>query len=232
MADVRAVIFDLDGCLVDSEPLALDAIAAEMRALGIDDAEPEEIRDRFLGVSIGVICDHVAMRSGAACPPDFPRRFEDRVLDLYQTRLRLIDGALPLLETLKGRGLSVAIATGGSIRRMTRTLQLSGLAPHFEGRSFSADQVARGKPAPDLVLHAAQALGAAPAGCVVFEDSPHGVRGAIAAGMRAIGFVGGSHLDEIRDAHADRLREAGAERVVTRLSDLPDAIGNPPAATA
>lgn len=227
MTDVHAVIFDLDGCLVDSEPLALEAIAAEMRALGIDDAAPEEIRDRFLGVSIGVICEHVTTRSGRACPPDFVSRFEDRVLEMYRTRLRLIDGAIALLDRLHADNLSVAIATGGSIRRMTETLRIAGLAPYFSGRSFSADQVRRGKPAPDLVLHAAEALAVEPSRCVVLEDSPHGVKGARAAGMRAIGFTGGTHLADIRPAHTERLLGAGAERVVTTLGQVVDAIKSP-----
>lgn len=224
MADFQAVIFDLDGCLVDSEPLALEAIATEMRELGVDDATPQEIRDRFLGVSIGVICQHVTTRSGRPCPPDFVQRFEDRVLAVYRDELRRIEGAGALLDGLAAEGVGMAIATGGSIRRMTETLRISGLDGYFTGRCFSADQVARGKPAPDLVQLAARELGVAPGACVVVEDSPHGVAGAMDAGMSAIGFVGGSHLGGIRDAHAARLREAGAARVFGSLAEVHQAI--------
>lgn len=224
MTGFQAVIFDLDGCLVDSEPLALDAIATEMRELGVDDATPQEIRDRFLGVSIGVICQHVTTRSGRPCPADFVERFENRVLDVYRTELRRIDGADEMLDGLVSEGFAVAIATGGSIRRMTETLRISGLDGYFTGRCFSADQVARGKPAPDLVQLAARELGVAPESCVVVEDSPHGVVGAIEAGMSAIGFVGGSHLGGIRQAHADRLQKAGAAQVFDRLGEVHQAI--------
>ena len=98
---------------------------------------------------------------------------------------------------------------------------------YFAGRAFSADQVARGKPAPDLVLHAAHELGVAPEDCAVVEDSPHGILGAVAAGMRAIGFVGGSHMEGIRERQAERLRDAGADVVVTNTWKLYDAICAP-----
>ncbi|KKK56206.1 hypothetical protein LCGC14_3066850, partial [marine sediment metagenome] len=215
-----AVIFDLDGCLVDSEPHALEAIASEMRALGIEDAGTQEIRDNLLGVSIGVICDHVAKRSGRPCPEDFISRFERRVLQIYRDELRQIEGASALLDWLAARGIAVAIATGGSITRMTETLRLGGLTDYFPDRAFSADQVARGKPAPDLALFAAARLGVAPEACVVFEDSPHGLAGAAAAGMTGIGFVGGTHLDGVRSAHAARLQEAGAHAVVGTLAEF------------
>ncbi|MFZ7093147.1 HAD family hydrolase [Primorskyibacter sp. 2E233] len=219
MAAAKAVIFDLDGCLVDSEPLSLGCVAEQMRELGISDATTEEIRAGFLGVAMSVVCDHVAARLGSACPPDFQQRFEDRLLERYRTELRCIPGALELLGGLQARGIGMAIATGGSLRRMHVTLDTAQLAPFFNGTGCSAEEVARGKPAPDLFLLAAERLGVAPETCVVLEDSPHGVKGAAAAGMQAIGFVGGSHLEGYRETHAQVLRDAG---VVTVLDNLPD----------
>ncbi|MGL4279599.1 MAG: HAD family hydrolase [Albidovulum sp.] len=226
---MRAVIFDLDGCLVDSEPLSIAALSAELAAIGIADATFEVIRDRFLGVSMQDICDHVAERAGATFPPDFVDRVEDRLFALYRESLRPIPGAVRLLAALTGAGIPFAIATGGSVRRMTVTLRLSGLAPWFEGRAFSADEVRRGKPAPDLFLLAADRLGVPPKDCTVIEDSPHGIAGARAAGMAAIGFVGGTHLDGARRGHRTLLRKAGAKAVYRRLADVRAALLAPEA---
>ena len=220
----RAVIFDLDGCLVDSEPLSIGAIIAEMAALGIPGATFEAIRDSFLGVSMRVICDHVAEKLGVDCPPDFTDRVERRLFESYRTGLRLIDGVEGLLDRLEGAGIPFAIATGGSIRRMTYTLDCAGLTGRFPGRAFSADQVARGKPAPDIFLFAAAQLQVAPSACVVVEDSPLGVAGAVAAGARAVGFVGGSHLDGRRGAHGALLAARGASPVLPDMSGMFEAV--------
>ncbi|WP_298817575.1 HAD family phosphatase [uncultured Roseibium sp.] len=224
MADIKAVIFDLDGCLVDSEPLSLAAVAAEMRATGLWETTVDEVREKYLGVSIQKIRADVAERLRRPCPEDFGDRIEVRLFDLYNTGLRRIEGARDLLTTLSGLGIPVAIATGGSVKRMRKTLDLAGLETHFKARAFSADQVRHGKPAPDLFLLAAKRLGVVPAHCAVLEDSPHGIAGAAAAGMRPIGFVGGSHLDGRRTEHASRLYSAGAVQVVDNLSKALEAL--------
>lgn len=215
----KAVIFDLDGCLVDSEPLSIGAIAAEMRAMGVSDASFQDIRDQFLGVSMHKISEYAATRMGSVVDQGFIDRVEARIFEDYRSKLRRTDGALPMLVELKANGVVVAIATGGSIRRMHKTLELSGLADLFEGKAFSADQVKRGKPAPDLFLYAARQIGMQPRDCVVLEDSPHGVEGAVAAGMRAVGFVGGTHLDGIRADHTELLKSKGAATVARSLED-------------
>ncbi|WP_151718967.1 HAD family hydrolase [Gemmobacter serpentinus] len=216
----RAVIFDLDGCLVDSEPHSLEALAAEMRAIGIHDATSEEIGARFLGVSLSVIRAYVAGRAGSPVPPDFDAKVERRLFAAYRDHLRLIDGVPDLLARLQAANIPMAIASGGSIPRLTETLRIAGLDRVFEGRAFSADLVPHGKPAPDLFLHAAAALGVDPADCVVLEDSPHGIEGARRAGARAVGFVGGSHLAGHRQAHADLLRAKGASRVQADMNGM------------
>lgn len=220
MSPPRAVIFDLDGCLVDSEPLSLEAIASEMKALGLQDATAQEIGDRFLGVAMPDIVDYVAGRLGAPVPGDFAERVETKLLAAYETALRVVPGAPDLLNGLRDRGWATAIATGGSLRRMAVTLDLAGLATWFEGTATSAAEVARGKPAPDLFLLSLDRLHMAARDCIVLEDSPHGVIGARAAGIPAIGFVGGSHLEGQRDRHAAILREAGAGQVFERLDDV------------
>lgn len=227
MATTRLVIFDLDGCLVDSEPLALEAIAAEMRALGIADAVWTDLREDFLGVTLAVVSRYVAGRLGRPCPADFAENFYRRLYAFYDAGLPVIAGVTGLLDRLQADGLAVAIATGGSVERMQHSLERTGLDRYFSGRGFSADEVARGKPAPDLVLHVANQLGAAAAECAVVEDSPHGIIGAVAAGMRAIGFAAGSHLQGIRERQAERLRDAGADVVVTDAAALYAAITAP-----
>lgn len=163
-------------------------------------------------------------KPGKVCADDFVDRVEERLFARYRTDLRQIEGAAAMLDALKEQGIPVAIATGGSIRRMGETLKISGLAGYFEGTAFSADQVKQGKPAPDLFLLAAQELGVDPTKCVVMEDSPHGIQGAKSAGMRAIGFVGGTHLDPMREPHRQLLLSKGAEQVCETIPETLAAI--------
>lgn len=216
----RAVIFDLDGCLVDSEILSLESLADEMRAAGMENASAEDLRQHFLGVSLATICQYVADSTGRPCPDDFAQRFEERLFQRYESELTVIDGVPDLLEGLAGQGIALAIATGGSVRRMNLTLRKAGIDHYFADRAFSADQVTHGKPAPDLFLLAARQIGVAPSNCLVVEDSPHGIKGAVAAGMRGIGFTGGGHLHGIRDQHAARLRAAGAGCVLPDMAGM------------
>ena len=213
---MRAVLFDLDGCLADSEVLCLRAIAEVLAGYGVTGLGWQEVRDRFLGQSLPEIARQLQAETGVAIPPDFAATFEARVLPLYQAGLQPVPGALDLLQALGP--VPMAIATGGSRRRMGFTLEIAGLAGFFPGRGFSAEEVPRGKPHPDLFLHAARALGVAPQDCIVVEDSPHGILGAVRAGMRALGFTGGSHLAGLAPAHARRLSEAGAAEVHPTLA--------------
>ena len=223
MTDIRAVIFDMDGCLVDSETMSLDVLSQEMATEGVH-RTTDDLRRQFLGVSIQAIVAHIAKATERDLLPDFAQRFEDRLLSRYEQEVRNIPGIEDLLDDLRAQGIAIAIATGSSIHRLGVTLRVSGLSRYFTGRAFSADQVRHGKPAPDLFLLAAEGLGIPPAACAVMEDSPHGITGAVAAGMRAVGFVGGSHLDGMRDDHATRLRDAGAVTVLTGLTGMRQAL--------
>lgn len=216
---MKAVIFDLDGCLADSEVLCLTAIADLLTGYGVPDMGWEAIRDRFLGQSLRDIAAVFPQ-----VPPDFPQVFETRLRPVYEAELCPIPGARALLETLKARGTPVAIATGGSVSRMGFTLQIAGLTRFFQGTGFSAEEVARGKPHPDLFRHAAARLGVAPEDCIVLEDSAHGILGARRAGMRALGFTGGSHLTGREAAHAATLTAAGAEAVLGDLAAVTEAL--------
>lgn len=222
--NITAVIFDMDGCLVDSEPLSLEAVAAELRGAGLEDVTIDEVGAKYLGVSINQIILDAGERLGHPCPPGFAERVEARLFSAYETELQPIRDAARMLEELENAGVAMAIASGSSMKRIAKSLEITSLARFFEKRGFSADLVKNGKPAPDIFLYAAEQLGIAPAECAVLEDSPHGVKGAREAGMRAIGFTGGSHLEGRREAHAAILREAGAAEVITSLSDAPQAL--------
>lgn len=221
---IEAVIFDMDGCLVDSEPMSLEAVAAEMRHAGLVSATAAEVGEKYLGVSLSKIVSDVEDLLGKPCPPGFIDRMETRLFEAYRTGLRQIVGAEDLLLSLERAGVPVAIASGASVRRLARTLEYSGLHHFFGDRGFSADLVSRGKPAPDVFLLAAEHLGVSPQRCAVLEDSPHGIKGAVNAGMWAVGFVGGSHLFGREESHAETLRAAGADRVIRSLSDAFDAL--------
>lgn len=223
MTEIRAVIFDMDGCLVDSEPMSLETLSDLMAAEGLQ-ATTDELRRKFLGVSIQSIVSHIAEALGRDDLPDFARDFEERLLARYPAELRVIPGIPALLDDLTARGIAVAIATGSSVHRLGITLDVAGLADRFGARIFSADQVRRGKPAPDLFLLAADRLGIPPQACAVMEDSPHGIVGARAAGMRAVGFTGGTHLAGMQHDHARRLRDAGAVAVLPDLTGMLDAL--------
>ena len=219
-----AVIFDMDGCLVDSEPLCINAIVQILHEIGIVDVTADEIRKRFLGVSMRIMCAEVTGRHGRACPEDFVDRVENKLVKDFRERLRPINGVANMLAKLREQGIALAVATGASIRRMNDTLTMGGLADWFDGVAFSADQVERGKPAPDLFLLAAQELGVRPQDCIVLEDSPHGIEGARAAGMQAVGFVGGSHLDGMRDDQAAILKAKGAVTVAADMTHALEAL--------
>ncbi|MAY61700.1 MAG: hypothetical protein CML29_05770 [Rhizobiales bacterium] len=214
------VIFDLDGCLIDSEITSLGSLHAEMQALGITDVTVEDLRDRFLGVSLRNVCDFISEQLGRPCPDDFADRFHARLFAAFETELVRIEPMVELVDALIASGTEVAIGTGGSIERMGMALRCAGLESRFSGRGFSGDQVARGKPAPDLFLFAASELGFRPENCAVVEDSPHGIKGATAAGMTSFGFVGGSHLEGIREVQQKRLLAAGAALITADPADI------------
>lgn len=186
------VIFDFDGVLADSEVIALEELAAEMTRRGAT-ISAAEARARFLGASTR---DHMAYIAAQTGDPalDFPEAWHQRLYARYATELRPVPGALETLTHLEARGIAYCIGTGGAVARLDMALRCLGLEARFHGRAFSAEEVARGKPAPDLFLHAADRMGVAPARCLVVEDAPAGIEAARAAGMASLGFLGGAHL--------------------------------------
>ncbi|MEU9802604.1 HAD family hydrolase [Streptomyces sp. NPDC051000] len=184
---IELVIFDCDGVLVDSERIA----ARVQVALGAELGWPltrEEVVDRFIGRSHASIRELVAARLGEETAAMWSDRFEQLHREAVDADLAPVEG---LPEALDAITLPTCVASSGSHDKMRHTLGRTGLYERFVGRIYSASEVARGKPAPDLFLHAARHLGVDPAACVVVEDSRPGVQAARAAGMRAFGYAGG-----------------------------------------
>ncbi|MBM7776098.1 HAD superfamily hydrolase (TIGR01509 family) [Actinokineospora baliensis] len=182
------VIFDCDGVLVDSEPIAVRANVAVGADLGWAITEAEVV-DLFVGRSAVSIAGVIAGRVGASAAVEWERRFAELHGAALASELTAVAGVVEVLDALDAAGVPYCVASSGTHEKMRGTLGVTGLYPRFAGRIFSATEVAEGKPAPDLFLHAARRLGGARA--VVVEDSRYGARAARAAGMRCYGYAGG-----------------------------------------
>ena len=184
------VIFDCDGVLVDSEMLSAGVLMAMMTEEGFPLSQ-EAFRSDFLGRSFAAAALRARERFGRPLPEDFESRYRDRLFASLEAELKPMAGVAEVLAALQ---VAFCLATSSSPRRLALSLRASGLAQYFEGRCFTASEVAKGKPAPDLVLHAAARMGADPARCLVIEDSELGVRAGLAAGMEVWHFAGGCHV--------------------------------------
>jgi len=216
---VDLLVFDFDGVLVDSEVIANRVLAGVLTEMGYPVTMAESVV-RFTGMNGRHIRAEVEAEMGRPLPAEFEATMSGRARALFETDLAPIAGAETLLLGLDG---ARCIASNSGHAWIRRALDSTGLARFFDdGALFSAADVAAGKPAPDLFLHAADRMGARAGDCVVIEDSPLGVTGAVAAGMTVLGFTGASHVG---DGHADRLREAGAVAVFDELILLPQFLG-------
>lgn len=181
------VVFDCDGVLVDSEVIAVRVDQRVLADLGWE-LELEEIVERFVGRSEASFIAAVEAHLGIELADGWDRLYEPWYRTAFERDLVPVDGVEAALDELR---LPHCVASSGSHAKMRRTLGQTGLLHRFEGRIFSATEVARGKPAPDLFLHAASLLGTPPERCVVVEDSVYGVQAARAAGMHVLAYGGG-----------------------------------------
>jgi HAD superfamily hydrolase (TIGR01509 family) len=211
------VIFDCDGVLIDSELLSVRADVACFAQAGFP-ITAEEIRERYVGISQTAMEADVAARYGRVMPPDFAERHRRRLRQIFEAELTVVPGIEAVLGALLCK---VCVASSSGPERLHHSLSLVGLYDRFAPHVFSAAMVARDKPAPDLFLHAAAQMAAAPERCLVVEDSPAGIEAARAAGMTAIGFCGGSHC---RPGHAERLKAGGAALAVADMRELLGAV--------
>lgn len=187
---VELVIFDCDGVLVDSEPIAARVNVRLGAELGWPLGE-EEVVERFMGRSAASIHAEIAAHIGEEKAGLWEERFRGLHHEAMDAELTAIPGIAEALDAIEAAGLPTCVASSGTHEKMRHTLGITGLYGRFEGRIFSATEVAHGKPAPDLFLHAAAAMGVAPGACVVVEDSKYGVQAARSAGMRSFGYAGG-----------------------------------------
>lgn len=183
-------IFDCDGVLIDSEVISARQLIEELKGYGVD-MDMTFVSRHFLGRSYPVVLKEVRERWGVQLPDRFEADYRARLLAAFERDLKVMPG---VVETLRTLAIPYCLATSSSPERMRKSLEITGLTSLFEGLTFTASEVARGKPAPDLFLHAAARMGADPAACIVLEDSLNGIRAGLAAGMQVWRFTGGSHL--------------------------------------
>jgi HAD superfamily hydrolase (TIGR01509 family) len=213
VTDPHLIIFDCDGVLIDSEVLSCrclsEVLAGHGIKLGLDQA-----LDLFLGRSVTAVREHYEAL-GRLIPEHFSTELKTGVRAAFLSGLCPIEGVKPLLEDLQ---IPHCVASSSDADRVSFSLSLTGLAPHFDGRLYTSQMVERGKPAPDLFLYAAERMRADPRRTLVIEDSVSGVTAGKAAGMTVWGFIGGSHYQS-RDGKA-MLTAAGADRVFARMADF------------
>ncbi|MGV9288567.1 HAD family hydrolase [Streptomyces sp. NPDC003719] len=206
------ILFDNDGVLVDSEPISNRLLAAHLTELGHPTSYEDSLRD-YMGSAMHRVHDLVLERSGRPLPEDFDDVFHRRVFAAFERDLEPVPGVTGVLEKLAADEVPYCVASSGSHERIRVGHRKTGLDRWFDdARIFSAEDVGRGKPAPDLFLHAAERMGVAPERCLVIEDSALGVRAAVAAGMDVYGFTGMTP--------AERL--TGATRLFGDMGELAD----------
>jgi HAD superfamily hydrolase (TIGR01509 family) len=212
VVDVELVIFDCDGVLVDSEVISNRVLAAMLAEQGLPTTLPQA-RSEYQGLLLADVLARAEAKRGCVFPAGWLARYEAERAEAFRRELAPVTGAAETVEQLRAAGLKVCVASQGKLAKTRLSLALTGLDHLFPERArFSAHAVANGKPAPDLFLHAAAAMGAEPARCAVVEDTPSGVLAAVSAGMRAIGYTA--------DSDEQALSKAGAE-LLPSLRELP-----------
>jgi HAD superfamily hydrolase (TIGR01509 family) len=213
------LIFDCDGVLIDSEGIGARIELEALQGLGCRLTFEEYLEAALGRTEEEAVWRELASLSGIELPADFAVQTQRIVADAFVRELHAIPGVERVLERLS---CPLCVASGSRPERLRRNLCLTRLDRFFGENIFSAAQVPRGKPHPDLFLFAAKQMGVRPESCLVVEDSPAGVQGARAAGMRVFGFTGGSHSFP---GLTSRLLETGVERVFDRMEQLPGLLG-------
>jgi HAD superfamily hydrolase (TIGR01509 family) len=214
--ELQLVIFDCDGVLVDSEVISNGVLARMLTAEGLPTTLAEARAD-YQGSLLADVVAGAERRLGRRLPDGWLAEYERERADEFRHGLKPVGGAAEVVRRVVDTGVGVCVASQGKRSKTDLSLALTGLDGLFpEGARFSAESVPRGKPAPDLFLHAAATMGAEPDGCVVVEDTPSGVTAAVAAGMRPLGFAA--------DSDKRALRDAGAE-IFCSMEELPGLLG-------
>lgn len=208
------VVFDCDGVLVDTEVIMQRVDLDMVPRLGWP-ITLEEVHEHFLGRKSVQVVAAIEDRLGTPVPDGWADERRSAYRAACASDLRAVPGVIEAVAAIHERGVLTCVASSGSHQAIRHSLGLTGLWPTFEGRVFSAHDVARPKPAPDVFLHAAATLGMEPSSCVVVEDSPVGVRAAKAAGMRVIGYAG----------RTPEVLLDGADEVIREMAALLGALG-------
>lgn len=207
MASVDLIIFDNDGVLVDSELIANRVLSDLLTEAGHPTSLSESIQE-YMGGTLGSVRVRIRERTGNELPGDFEDQYHARLFRAFEQDLTPVPGIHDVLAHLS---TPYCVASSGSVERIVRALAKTGLLRLFEGRIFSADDVPRGKPAPDVFLHAASHMGVDPSAALVVEDSPNGVAAGKAAGMRVLGYAALTPAASLR----------AADRTFTDMRELP-----------
>ncbi|WP_339860824.1 HAD-IA family hydrolase [Thalassospira alkalitolerans] len=211
---IELVIFDCDGVLIDSEVLSFAVDTQVLAGHGIE-MTADVLARRYGGVSYGeMIAQLNDQHTTAIDAVAYQAECEGVLEGLFETDLRAISG---ISDVLKSLAVPCCVASASDLARLDKCLGVTGLLEFFGPRIFSVEEVKHGKPAPDIFLHAANECGFTPERSIVIEDSPAGIVAAQAAGMRAVGFLGGGHRSP---EDADILMDAGAEDVVGNGAEL------------
>jgi HAD superfamily hydrolase (TIGR01509 family) len=217
---VRAIIFDFDGVIADSEVISNAVLAQLVSELGVPTTIDDSYRD-YMGKRAHEVIAAIELHLGRSVPTGFAEDFQKRTLSRLRADLQPVDGVRKFIATF--RHLPRCIASSSPPDRLAACLQILGMESLFHGRVFSASIVARGKPHPDIFLHAAAEIGVSPERCLVIEDSAGGVIAGRAAGATVIGLLAAGH---IRDGHATVLSDAGAHHVVRTYQEAEEVIRN------
>ncbi|MDI7860390.1 HAD family hydrolase [Rhizobiaceae bacterium n13] len=220
VADKNLLIFDCDGVLVDSEPISIQILVEAVRQAGVDLDEAGAYR-RFLGRSLSTVTDALKDEYGLTVGTDFLEGMRHALYERFRRELKPIEGIAEALDRIDMRR---CVASSSQLERIRLSLSVTGLLERLEPNIFSASMVKRGKPAPDLFLHAARAMHAQPDQCIVIEDSPAGIEAAKAAGMTVFAFTGGSHA--AGPSHVERIEALAPDRVFDAMADLIQLVQN------
>ena len=213
---VKAVLFDCDGVIVDSEEIGVGHIRDELAELGLEMSR-EEVVALFVGKTLPGV-GGVLREAGHPVPEDWHRGVYDRLYARLAAGTPLVDGIEDVLDALDAAGIAYAVGSNGEIAKMQITLpQHPAVWARVKNQLHSGQALGAPKPDPAVYLHAAKALGFAPEACVVVDDSPSGCKAGVAGGFRTLGYASGLHS-------ADELSAVGAE-TFTEMSALLALIG-------
>ncbi len=223
----QLVIFDCDGVLVDSEPLANAVFAQHLNALGLH-YTAQSAMQQFMGKSLKTCMAEVATQlrdANLTIPAQFPHAFlEAMQADTFKVlaaQVQAVDGARDAIQALRQQDIKVCVASSGDHSKIQLTLGKTQLLSLFNQQIFSASQVSNGKPAPDLFLFAAAQMQVKPEHCLVVEDSPAGLQAAVAANMNAIGYAAATTPDFLlADARVAAAHRQGSVRLIQHMSEL------------